>query len=255
MTYTVAIAGKGGVGKTLIGGMLVRYLAAAGGGPVLAVDADANANLHEVLDVARPDSVGAIREEMKRRGVPDGMTKTAFLEYKLEESLAEESGFDLLVMGRPEGPGCYCYANNLLRDLLARLSGRYRHVVIDNEAGMEHLSRRLTRELDLLLLVSDPSLRGVASAQRLAQVPDEVETRVAAKALLINRVPPTGLSAAVQERIDTGMLPLAGVLPEDEQVARCDQELGAFASLFPASRLARGVSRIAGSLIEEGRDD
>ena len=255
MTFTIAIAGKGGVGKTLIGGLLVRHLAATTDGPVLAVDADANANLHEVLDVPKPDSVGSIREEMKQRGVPDGMTKSDFLELKLEQSLSEEIGFDLLVMGRPEGPGCYCYANNLLRDLLGRLAGRYRHVVIDNEAGMEHLSRRLTRDLDLLLLVSDPSLRGVATAQRMARVPDEVETRVAAKALLVNRVPDEGLSPAVQQRIDSGDLPLVGTLPEDEQVARCDRELGSFASLHPDSRLAHVLAAMAQELCMGRHDD
>jgi len=252
VTFRIAIAGKGGVGKTLIGGVLVRALADRGG-PVLAVDADANANLHEVLDVAPGASVGAIREELKSLGgeVPGGMTKAQFIEYKVETALVEEDGFDLLVMGRPEGPGCYCYANNLLRDLLGRVADRYSHVVIDNEAGMEHLSRRLTGELDLLLIVSDPSLRGVATAQRLAAVPDEVETRVRAKALLVNRVPPTGLTAAVQRLIDDGALPLAGLIAEDPAVARCDQELGHYTTLFPDSGFARGVADLAAQLVGE----
>ena len=253
MTYRIAIAGKGGVGKTLIGGMLVRTLVGRDAGPVLAVDADANANLHEVLDVDAGPSVGAIREEMKLLGgeAPGGMTKAQFIEYKVETSLVEEDGFDLLVMGRPEGPGCYCYANNLLRDLLGRLSDRYRHVVIDNEAGMEHLSRRLTGDVDLLLIVSDPSLRGVATAQRMAQVPHEVETRVRSKALLVNRVPVTGLSTAVQRLIDEGSLPLVGAIAEDPAVARCDQELGHYTTLYPDSRFARGVADVTVQLLGE----
>jgi CO dehydrogenase maturation factor len=238
------------VGKTLISGMLVRHLAHEGRGPVLAVDADANSNLHEVLGVERGESVGSIREEMKKLAgeMPGGMSKPEFIEYKVETALSEEQGFDLLVMGRPEGPGCYCYANNLLRDVMRRLAGRYDHVVVDNEAGMEHLSRRLIQDMDLLLVISDPSLRGIETAFRLCQIPDEVETHVGAKALVVNRVPNSGLSAEAKQRIQQGPIPLLGCIPEDADVMRCDQAAGNFASLYPDSPFARCVVDVAARL-------
>ena len=253
MTRCIAVAGKGGVGKTLVSGMLVRHLVERDEGPVLAVDADANANLHEVLGLEPAESVGAIREEMKVLAdqMPAGMTKGQFLEYKIETALSEGERFDLVRMGRPEGPGCYCYANNLLRDILGRVSERYSTVVLDNEAGMEHLSRRLLGSIDLLLIMSDPSLRGIQTAFRLSKVPDEVETRVARKALVINRVSPGGLSDAARRIIDEGPLELLGTLPEDPEVVRCDQELGSFASLGPDSVLARSVADVYAAYLGE----
>ena len=253
-TKTIAIAGKGGVGKTLISGLLARWLADQGDGPVLAVDADANANLHEVLGMEQGLSVGAIREELKQLAgqTPAGMTKAQFLEYKVETSLVEGETLDLLVMGRPEGPGCYCYANNLLRDILRRLAGHYRYVVIDNEAGMEHLSRRLMQSIDLLLLVSDPSLRGIHTALRLARVPEEVQTRVGRSALVVNRLRPGGLSEAARQLIEGGDLQLWGTLDEDAAVTRCDQQLPqSLVTLHPHSELARQVAELGASLAGE----
>ena len=246
-TTCIAVAGKGGVGKTLLSGLLVRHLAATGQGPVLAVDADPNANLHQVLGIAPGSGVGAIREEMKQLAgqLPAGMTRPQFLEYKVETDLAEGDNFDLLVMGRPEGPGCYCYANNLLRDILARVSGRYRHVVIDNEAGMEHLSRRLAQELDLLLVVSDASLRGVETAYRISDVPPEVETRVARRGLVVNRVPAAGLAKSLEARLVGGPVPLLGTIADDPEVALCDQEPDRLATVFPDSAMARAVAELA----------
>ena len=250
MSTCIAVAGKGGVGKTLLSGLLVRHLVAAGRGPVLAVDADPNANLHEVLALERGSGVGAIREEMKQLygDIPGGLTRPEFLAYKLETDLAEGDGFDLLVMGRPEGPGCYCYANNLLRDILQKVAGRYPYVVIDNEAGMEHLSRRIAGGIDHLVLVTDASLRGLETAFRIADVPPEVETRVAGRALVVNRVPAAGLSDALQERIAAGPLPLLGTVAEDPEVARCDQEPDRIASIFPDSAMARAVGGLLASL-------
>ena len=258
MARSIAVAGKGGVGKTLISGMLVRHLSHNESAPVLAVDADSNSNLHEVLGVERGESVGSIREEMKRLAgdMPGGMSKPEFLEYKVATALSEEEGFDLLGMGRPEGPGCYCYANNLLRDVMRRLGNRYGHVIVDNEAGMEHLSRRLIPNMDLLLVISDPSLRGIETAFRLCRIPDEVETDVGAKALIVNRVPQGGLSAEARQRIERGPLPLLGCIPEDPEVMRCDQELGDFASLYPDSPFAHCVADLAarlGEVTEETR--
>ena len=243
MSRCIAVAGKGGVGKTLLAGLLVRHLARAGAGPVLAVDADPNANLHDALGLPASGGVGAVREEMKQLAgeIPGGMTRPQFLAYKVEASLAEGDGFDLLVMGRPEGPGCYCYANNLLRDILQRVAGRYRHVVVDNEAGMEHLSRRIAGPIDLLLVVSDATHRGLETAYRIAAVPPEVDTRVARRALVVNRVPAGGLSPSLRACIDEGPLPLLATIAEDPEVARCDQEPERLAGIFPGSAMARAV--------------
>lgn len=257
MSFSIAVAGKGGVGKTLVCGMLARRLADVGKGPVLVVDADPNANVNQVLGMPAGESVGAIREEMRDQGArAGGMSKVEFLEYKIETALAEGENLDLLVMGRPEGPGCYCYANNLLRDLLRKVAERYRYVVIDNEAGMEHLSRRLTQDLDLLLIVSDPTLRGIDTALRLSRVPEEVETRISTKALLVNRTPPAGLSQEARRRIEQGPLRFLGSIPEDPEVTRRDQELGGLSSLYPDSILARHVADMATRLgLGGGIDD
>jgi len=243
------------VGKTLISGLLARWLADRGEGPVLAVDADANANLHEVLGMEAGQSVGAVREELKELAgqVPAGMTKAQFLEYKIETALTEGDALDLLVMGRPEGPGCYCYANNLLRDILRKLADHYRYVVIDNEAGMEHLSRRIMQRLDLLLVVSDPSLRGIDTACRLSRVPGEVQTRVSRVAAVVNRVGTGGLAEAARQRLDEADLELVATLAEDAAVTRCDQQLGSLHTLHTDSDMAREVGQL-GRLLGLGSD-
>lgn len=188
MSRLVAIAGKGGVGKSTIAALLVRLLAEEG--TVLAVDADPNSNLGEKLGLKVPGTVGQVREGLLERGgqPPADMSKQEYLRLKLQQILAEGDGFDLLTMGRPEGPGCYCYVNNLLRYLVDRLMDAYPYVVIDNEAGMEHLSRRTTRRMDLLLLVSDPTAVGVATAARLSELAEEMGLRVGRKVLLVNQV-------------------------------------------------------------------
>jgi len=169
--FTIALAGKGGTGKTTIGGLLVRFLKEHGMIPILAVDADANANLNEVLGLAIRDTLGEAREMMKT-DVPPGMTKDLYMEMKVQQALVEAEGFDLIVMGRPEGPGCYCAANSLLSKFIERLVKNYAYLVIDNEAGMEHLSRLTTRDIDLLLVVSDASRRGIQAARRIYDLVD-----------------------------------------------------------------------------------
>ena len=159
MPYSIGLAGKGGTGKTTVAGLLVKYLAEKGKIPVLAVDADANSNLNEVLGLEVEETLGDAREEMKK-GVATGMTKDVFMEMKLEQAVVEAKGFDLIVMGRPEGAGCYCAANTLLTNYLDRLINNYAYIVMDNEAGMEHISRLTTNNVDLLLVVSDPTPRG-----------------------------------------------------------------------------------------------
>ena len=187
MSFTIAVSGKGGTGKTTLAGMVLHYLLDKGKGPILAVDADANANLNEVLGVEVKSTLGEARELMKK-DVPTGMTKDIWFDYKVQESLVEAKGFDLIVMGRPEGPGCYCAANTLARKCLDLLTENYRYIVIDNEAGMEHFSRLTTRDVDLLFVLSDSSRRGILTASRIRDIVRELDLHIAHEVLVINRV-------------------------------------------------------------------
>ena len=175
MPYSIAMAGKGGTGKTTIAGFLIRYLIQKGKTPILAVDADSNTNLNEVLGVSVEGTLGTAREEMKEGIVQQGMTKQMFMEMKLAESIVEGKGFDLIAMGRPEGSGCYCAANNLLSMYLGKLIDNYPYMIMDNEAGMEHISRLTTNNVDILLIVSDTSLRGIEAAGRINTLVDELK--------------------------------------------------------------------------------
>ncbi len=220
MTYSIGLAGKGGTGKTTLAGWLVKYLVESGRTPVLAVDADANANLNEVLGLEVSETLGEAREEMKR-GVSSGMTKDVFMEMKLQEAVVESAGFDLVVMGRPEGPGCYCAANTLLTQYLDKLIANYRFVVIDNEAGMEHISRLTTNNMDLLLVVSDPTRRGIQAASRIMALTDELKLNISRKLLVVNLVKPESVGE-IQRAVAGFSLELAGWVPLDEQVQAFD---------------------------------
>ena len=222
MSFTIAVSGKGGTGKTTLAGMILRFLLDQRKGPILAVDADSNANLHEVLGVEVRSTIGEARELMKK-DVPTGMTKDIWFEYKVQESLVESQGFDLIVMGRPEGPGCYCAANTLARKCIELLTGNYRYLVIDNEAGMEHFSRLTTRDVDLLFVVSDPTRRGILTAARIRDLIHELDLRILRDVLVINRVqgePAPDLSAEAKKQ----NLELAGTIPVDELVYQYDLE-------------------------------
>ena len=161
MSFVIALAGKGGTGKTTVAGMFLRYLVEHGKTPVLAVDADANSNLNEVLGLTVDATVGGAREEMKKGGGMVDMTKDQLIQMRINQCLVEADGFDLLAMGQPEGPGCYCAANNLVAHFMDTLAKNYPYILMDNEAGMEHMSRLTTNRVDLLVLVSDPSWRGI----------------------------------------------------------------------------------------------
>lgn len=220
MSFTIAVSGKGGTGKTTIAGFLIRYLLEKGKKPVLAVDADANANLNEVLGVEVQSTIGEARDLMKK-DVPVGMTKDIWFEFKIQEALVEREGFDLIAMGRPEGPGCYCAANTLARKCIDLLAGNYRYVVIDNEAGMEHFSRMTTRHVDLLFLVSDPTVRGVLAAARIRDLIRELNLEVGESFLLLNRVQ-NGIEAEITSAADKASLPVAGMIPADPIVYEYD---------------------------------
>jgi len=217
MPYSIALAGKGGTGKTTTAGMLIKYLMKKNKTPILAVDADCNANLNEVLGVDLADTLGNAREEMKKGDVPSGMTKDIFIEMKLEEALVESEGFDLVVMGQPEGAGCYCAANTLLTNFLERLSGNYPYIVMDNEAGMEHISRLTTNNVDILLIVSDPSRRGLQAAVRIEELARCLKIVVGKSYVVINQARETPHPQAM-EMIKKANLELIGTIPKDDVI-------------------------------------
>lgn len=222
MSFTIAVSGKGGTGKTTLAGMIIRYLLEKGKGPILAVDADSNTNLNEVLGVEIRSTIGDARELM-RKDVPTGMTKDIWFEYKVQESLVEAKGFDLIAMGRPEGTGCYCAANTLARKCIDLLTGNYRYVVIDNEAGMEHFSRLTTRDVDLLFVVSDASRRGILTAARIRDLVRELELHISREVLILNRVQ-GDLDSETLAEIERQGLELAGFVPVDDLLSRYDLE-------------------------------
>ena len=221
MAFTIALAGKGGTGKTTISGLLIKYLVAKGKTPILAVDADCNANLNEVLGLEVKDTLGQAREDMKKGKVPSGMTKDIFMSMRLEEAVAEEEGFDLVVMGQPEGAGCYCAANSLLTNLMERLVDNYAYVVMDNEAGMEHISRLTTHDVDILLIVTDTSRRGIQAGLRIHKLAQELNIGVKNSYLVMNRVK-TEPAKEILELIGQDGLELAGTIPDDETVYTYD---------------------------------
>ncbi len=226
MPHTIAVAGKGGVGKTTTCGMMIDYLCKKGNGPLLVVDADANANLNEVLGVEIETTLGDIREDMAQaelKGtVPSGMTKAEYAEFKFNSALIEEDDFDMLVMGRTQGKGCYCYVNGVLKTQVDKYAKNYSYVVMDNEAGLEHVARGTLPRVDTMLLISDCSRRGIQAVARIAEMIKEMELNPARMGLIVNRAPGGVLEAGVKEEIEKHGLTLFGVLPQDEAIYLCD---------------------------------
>jgi len=229
MTTTIALAGKGGVGKTTVAGMIIKYLAQNQTGSILAIDADPSANLNMVLGLDLEWTVGDIREDMLHRvksslvqggaamgNLPGGVNKRDYLDYHIRSSLAEGSRFDLIAMGRGEGQGCYCAVNHNLRDVIDGMSKNYPYVVIDNEAGMEHLSRRTTRDVQHLLVVSDATQRGLVAAQRIVDIQNELEINIENTYIIINRVPKGELHPELKNFADDIGVPLLGIIPADD---------------------------------------
>jgi CO dehydrogenase maturation factor len=212
----IAVSGKGGTGKTTLSALLIVSLIQEGIGPVLAVDADPNANLHEALGVSVQETLGSMREEAFTRSIPPGMSRKSYIQYRFRRALIEAEGFDLVAMGRPEGTGCYCFANNLLSEAMEGLEKEYRVMVIDTEAGMEHISRGTVGEPDLLLIVSDPSARGVRTAERIQSLAIGIGMKRERMRLVFNRYRPE-FGRAAEESI-----PVAGIIPEDPAVEKAD---------------------------------
>ncbi len=226
MAYTIAFAGKGGTGKTSLAGLTIKYLSSKRRGPILGVDADSNSCLNEALGVAVHTTVGRLREESLdtvRSGAdrPGGMSMEQLFDYEVHQSVIESKGFDLIVMGRPEGPGCYCAANNIIRKYTDKLSETYPYVIIDNEAGMEHLSRRTTHKVDLLIIVSDPTMKGILTAKRIHELVDEIKLDVDKRILIINRAVGDG-SEGLRAFAEKEGIAVAGLVPQDEMIAQYD---------------------------------
>ena len=235
MGYVIALAGKGGTGKTTVAALLTMAISARQHGGVLAVDADPNSTLGEALGLGVEATMGGILDEIAAdpHKVPAGMSKDRFIGYRVQTAVAEGRGFDLLTMGKPEGPGCYCYVNNVLRFVMEKLIHDYACVVIDNEAGLEHLSRRTTRRADALLVVANPTVVSLRSAGRIADLADDLRIDVQKRMLIINRDD----GSFTPQMLDGLDIDLAGVIPQDEKIEAASRR-GASLTGLPAGSVA-----------------
>ncbi len=247
MSFTIAVAGKGGVGKSTLAALMILKLVKNGKGAVLAVDADPNVNLNGLLGIEMRQTVGGLREEtlkiIKKGDFPAGMSKSMYLELGLEECLIEDKGLDLLVMGRREGPGCYCLVNSILREFLDSISRNYRYVVIDNEAGMEHLSRRTTRDVNMLLLVSNDNPVSLRSAGNISRMGKELDLAINKKYLILNNVQET-IPLHLEKEIEENDLTLLAKIPRDEFVSSLSKEGRSLKDLPENSPAFRSVANL-----------
>jgi len=268
MTTTIAVAGKGGTGKTTVAAMLIRYLVEKRRGSILAIDADPSSNLHYTLGLELEGTIGDLREDMLEQvqssasaasAMPGGMGKQDYLDYQIRMIMSEGEHVDLLAMGRPEGQGCYCGANHMIRAVMDRIGKSYDYVVMDNEAGMEHISRRTTRDVDHLLLVTDTSQRGLIAVRRIVEMVPGLEVNIKRMHLVVNRLtgnqmPPT-LAAAVQElraAIDL-QIELIGTIPDDPLMAEFEFSGRPLVELPVDSRVVQAVYGIAEKVISNGQ--
>ena len=242
----IAVSGKGGTGKTLVSSLLIKALSDTKQ-DILAIDADPDSNLPETLGIDVNKTVGDVREELKedtaKGRIPTGMNKWDILDYRIMESIIETPKFDLLAMGRPEGSGCYCAVNNMLRRIIENLSSNYDVIIIDTEAGLEHLSRRTTQNVDVMLVVTDKSKRGMLTAKRIGKLADELEIKFKDLYLILNRVNTENEEEILQKAKETG-LEIAGVIYEDDEVTKFDIEGRPLVELPDESNTVKAVSGI-----------
>jgi len=247
MSFTIAVAGKGGTGKSTLAALMILKLVKNGKGAVLAVDADPNVNLNGLLGIEMHQTVGGLREEtlkvIKKGDFPAGMSKSMYLKLGLEECLIEDKGLDLLAMGRQEGPGCYCLVNSILREFLDSISRNYRYVVIDNEAGMEHLSRRTTRDVNMLLLVSDDNPVSLRSAGNISRMGKELDLSISKKYLILNNVRET-IPLHLEKEIEENDLTFLAKIPQDEFVSSLSKEGRSLKDLPENSPALRSVANL-----------
>jgi len=261
---TIALAGKGGVGKTTIAAMVIKYLAHSLKGEILAIDADPSSNLNLALGLPLEWTVGDIRENLLEQvkvsltaggaamgTLPDGMSKRDYLDYQIRYSLAEGVHFDMIAMGRSEGQGCYCAVNHNLREVIDSISRNYRYVVIDNEAGLEHLSRRTTRDVQAMLVVSDLSVRGIVAAERVASFSDDLDIHIEKSYLILNNAHGETIPPALQEHIDSIGIPLLGVIQHDDQITEFDASGKPLIQLGEDSVVYRSISAMLDKVLAE----
>lgn len=246
MPKIIAMAGKGGTGKTTTTALLTKYLLAKKETPFLLVDADANANLNELLDLDVGITLGQIRKELKGE-LPAHITRDQFMEMKIHQALIEETGYDLLVMGQPDGPGCYCAANQHLAMTMDKLADNYKYIIVDNEAGMEHLSRMNLRSIDYLLVTSDPSARGILTAKRISEITEPLGLQIKEQYLLVNRAPqpvPPALQEKIDEAVtDTGMK-LGGIIPSSDTLINQELSGESYVALDDSANVIQTVNTI-----------
>lgn len=254
MSYTIAVAGKGGVGKTTISGLIIDRLIKLKKTPLLVVDADANSNLNEVLGAEADVTLGTIREElahaeiMDPSPIPPNMTKPEYAQYKFNSALIEENDYDMLIMGRTQGEGCYCYVNGVLKTQISRHASNYKYVIVDNEAGMEHISRGVLPHVDVLLLVSDCSRRGIQAAARIAELAKELKINPKIMGLVVNRAPEGVMDKGTKEAVEETGLTLIGVIPQDSAVYKFDCEGKPIIGIDDSSPIKTAVKELVGRL-------
>jgi CO dehydrogenase maturation factor len=252
LTVSIAVAGKGGSGKTSVASLIIRYMKKKGLVPVLAVDADGNANLGESLGLTLEDTIGSVLADFNedKISIPSGLTKGAYLELKLNETIVESEGLDLISMGRGEGTGCYCYPNTVLKKFIDELKGNYASMVMDNEAGMEHLSRRTTEDIDNLLIISDHSVKGIRTVGRILQLIEELKLDVRRHSVVINRVPGE-LDSHIRQELDRlGVEPIA-TIPLDDEVYKYDLEKRSLLDLPDTSSAAMAVEKMIDTILDK----
>ena len=251
MTFNIAVAGKGGSGKTSVASLIIRYLKKNDKGPILAVDADPNANLGESLGLNIKQTVGSIIASFndEKINIPPGMTKEAYLEYKLNEAIVESGGLDLVTMGRGEGPECYCYPNLILRKFIDTLAENYPYMVMDNEAGMEHLSRRTTQNVDALLIISDHSVKGVRTVGRIRDIVSELKLAVKRQSMIINFVP-NKLDPFITKELDRLGIDSVTTIPLDEEVYQYDLKLKPLLDLPDTSKAVRAIGDLMANILK-----
>jgi CO dehydrogenase maturation factor len=250
LSFNIAVAGKGGSGKTSLASLVIRYLMKKGKGPVLAIDADPNANLGESLGLDITQTIGSLIASFNedKINIPPGMTKEAYLDVKLNSTIVETKGLDLITMGRGEGPDCYCYPNTILRKFADSLTGNYPYMVMDNEAGMEHLSRRTTQDVDELLLVSDHTVKGVRTIARIMELVDELKLIVKRQSVIINQVP-GGLDPMVSEELKRLGIKLTATIPQDEEIVNYDIQMKPLLELPDSSKAVKAVGDLMTNLL------
>ena len=252
MTCSIAVAGKGGTGKTSVASLIIRYLKNSGREPILAVDADPNANLAESLGLEVRQTVGRILNSFQgeKISIPPGMTKEAYLDYQLNGAIVESKGLDLLIMGRGEGPECYCYPNVIVRKIIDELAHNYAYMIMDNEAGMEHLSRRTTQNIDELILVSDHSVKGVRAVAHIKELVSELKLDVKRESVIINMTA-NGIGPLIAKELDRLEIIPATTIPVDEEVRRCDLEIKPLLELPDTSQAVMAINSLMDGLLDK----